>query len=99
MTKRDFSVDVDDVFNPKPKEEKKEVKPVEEVAPAPVVPQAKKKAVTPKKGRDYIPVGLYLRPEQHKAVKMKALTSKNPEEKDASSIVRLAIDEYLKNHK
>lgn len=37
----------------------------------------------------------YISPAQHKALKIRAATSDNPEEKDISKIVRAAIDMYL----
>ena len=100
--KRDFSADVDDVFNPKPKQEKPvqavpEKKPVEVV---PVIEEVKElpKKVQPEKKKEYVPVGYYVTQEQKIAVKMRAIASKDPKEKDASAIVRLAIDEYLERH-
>jgi len=39
----------------------------------------------------------YITPEQYKALKLRAATSDNPNEKDISGIVRSALDQYLAN--
>jgi hypothetical protein len=39
--------------------------------------------------------GFYITEEQYKALKLRAITSEQPEEKDTSAIVRNAIDLYL----
>jgi len=39
----------------------------------------------------------YITPEQHKALKLRAASSDDPNEKDISAIVRAALDRYLSN--
>lgn len=86
-----FKVKDDDVFSE-----------LEETKKAEVPAVVKDKKITSKKpaltdeNTIYKKYSFYIRPEQHTVLKLRAVQSDNPLEKDISAIVRLAIDEYLK---
>lgn len=90
-----FKVKEDDVFSE-----------LDEVKTEPTKKGTEKKSVSTKTEKPVKPAdeklrlekySLYLTPEQHKALKIRAVQSDNPKEKDISAIVRAAIDSYLKN--
>ena len=99
MAKKNFSADAEDAFEmltarspvaPK-KESAKQSKPEIKTKPKRT---SKLKA---KEMGELKQTAFYITPDQHKAIKLRAITSSKPEEKDASAIIRLAIDAYLKN--
>lgn len=70
---------------PEPEElTKEETKPYE----------PKKESRSPSK---FISRTYYITPEQHKALKLRAASSDDPNEKDISAIVRAALDRYFSN--
>jgi len=69
-------------------------------SPKPTRAPAKKKVLKPEEEKEAVKQYVYYdSPERHAKIKMWAITSQRADEKDVSSIIRKAIDEFLKKRK
>jgi hypothetical protein len=71
-----------------------EAAPKEELTLTPVVPTPAAAPAAPPQPK-LMQCGFYITPRLHKALKLKAITTSDPKEKDSSSIVRSALEMYL----
>ena len=68
-------------------------------SPKPVREPAKKKVLKTEEKESFRQYAYYDSPERHARIKMWAITSQKADEKDASSIIRKAVDEFLRKRK
>ena len=68
-------------------------------SPKPVREPVKKKAIKTEEKESLKQYAYYDSPERHAKIKMWAITSQRADEKDASAIIRKAVDEFLRKRK